>query len=443
MTNKLNYIKLSQLQQIIKRPAVYIGDTNNNDILYPIYNQETKKLNFEMTCFSPALLKLFDEAVSNAVDHSFRKLPIKVTKINIDLNENGIITISNNGTGIPIEKKENIYIPEMIFGHLNSGSNYDDDKQHFLIGTNGLGIKLTAIFSDFLELVCITNGKIYTQKFTDSLSKISKPKIKTSSKKDFTSISFKLKCHIFPMDLFISRCVLLLPILPKGVVLTVTKNDTIILKQKSTPLDLFFKEYISDFSGSDLIIKQDPWHILFFPKKGLSLSFVNGNITYNHGKHVDFIFNTFTNILKQKYNWITVTLLSRHLNIIVTVTLDKPQFSSQTKDTLTTPLQDLPKIIFQSSFIKKFIESVIFLEIKQEHDFKEEKKLSKQDGKKKKTVSIPNLHDANFAGTKSSEKCTLYLTEGLSALSFVISGLVVIGKDYNGAFPLKVNFKLI
>jgi DNA topoisomerase-2 len=139
--NKLNYIKLTQLQHILKRPGVYIGDTNENDILYPMYDLETKKLNFETTTFIPALLKLFDEVVSNAIDHASRKLPNKVTKISISINDNGIITVSNNGTGIPIEMKDGIYIPEMIFGHLNSGSNYDDDKERRLIGVNGLGSK--------------------------------------------------------------------------------------------------------------------------------------------------------------------------------------------------------------------------------------------------------------------------------------------------------------
>ena len=442
MTNKLNYVKLSQLQHILKRPIMYIGDTNNNDTVYPIYNQETKKLHCETITFAPALLKLFDEVLSNAVDHASRKLPISVSKINVELNDNGVITVSNNGSGIPIEIKDGIYISEMIFGHLNSGSNYDDDKERNLIGVQGLGIKLTAIFSDFLEIKCITNGKMYTQKFTDSLSKISKPKITTTSKKDNTSVSFKLKCHEFPMSLFTSRCILLLPILPKGVTLSIIQNEKLILKQKNMSLANFFKEYISDFS-SDLTISQDNWNILFFPKNdsnNISLSFVNGNITYYHGKHIDYMFNTLLNALKQKYDWMTSNLLQHHCNFITSVTIDKPEFSSQTKDTLITSIQNLPKLILPSIFLKKFIESVIFLEIKKEYEFKQDKKLSKQDGKKKKTISIPNLHDANFAGTKSSEKCSLYLTEGLSALSFVIAGFGIIGKDYNGAFPLKVRF---
>ena len=51
-------------------------------------------------------------------------------KVTIDV-ENNTISVYNNGKGIPIEmhSKEKIYIPELIFGHLLSSSNYDDDEK--------------------------------------------------------------------------------------------------------------------------------------------------------------------------------------------------------------------------------------------------------------------------------------------------------------------------
>ena len=53
----------------------------------------------------------------------------------------------NNGKGIPVEihSKEKIWIPEMIFGHLLSSSNYDDDEKKLTGGRNGYGAKLTNI----------------------------------------------------------------------------------------------------------------------------------------------------------------------------------------------------------------------------------------------------------------------------------------------------------
>ena len=47
------------------------------------------------------------------------------------------------------------------------------------------------------------------------------------------------------------------------------------------------------------------------------------------------------------------------------------------------------------------------------------------------------LEDANWAGTKKSDQCTLILTEGDSAKSTTMSGLEIIGRDTYGVFPLK------
>ena len=65
----------------------------------------------------------------------------------------------------------------------------------------------------------------------------------------------------------------------------------------------------------------------------------------------------------------------------------------------------------------------------------------KTDGAKLGSIrGIKKLDDANFAGTKFSDKCTLILTEGDSAKATIISGLTIVGRDYYGVFPLKGNY---
>ncbi len=68
--------------------------------------------------------------------------------MNIDSAHN-TISVWNNGKGIPIQihKEHKIYVPEMIFGQLLTGSNYDDDAKKVTGGRNGYGAKLTNIFS--------------------------------------------------------------------------------------------------------------------------------------------------------------------------------------------------------------------------------------------------------------------------------------------------------
>lgn len=52
-------------------------------------------------------------------------------------------------------------------------------------------------------------------------------------------------------------------------------------------------------------------------------------------------------------------------------------------------------------------------------------------------AGIPKLEDANDAGGRSSEHCTLILTEGDSAKSLAVAGLSVVGRDRFGVFPLR------
>ena len=52
-------------------------------------------------------------------------------------------------------------------------------------------------------------------------------------------------------------------------------------------------------------------------------------------------------------------------------------------------------------------------------------------------LGIPKLEDANKAGTKESEHCTLILTEGDSAKALAMAGIEVVGRDFFGCFPLK------
>lgn len=59
------------------------------------------------------------------------------------------LKVWNNGRGVPVEihAEEGIYVPEMIFGHLLTSSNYDDSEKKTTGGRNGFGAKLANIFS--------------------------------------------------------------------------------------------------------------------------------------------------------------------------------------------------------------------------------------------------------------------------------------------------------
>lgn len=76
-------------------------------------------------------------------------------KVTID-QKNNRISVFNNGKGIPVEihKEHNCYVPELVFGHLLTSSNYDDNDKKVTGGRNGYGAKLTNIFSKKFIVEC-------------------------------------------------------------------------------------------------------------------------------------------------------------------------------------------------------------------------------------------------------------------------------------------------
>jgi len=64
---------------------------------------------------------------------------------------------------VVVHKKEKIYVPELIFGHLLTSSNYNDSIKKVTGGRNGFGAKLTNIFSKKFEIECADskNKKLY------------------------------------------------------------------------------------------------------------------------------------------------------------------------------------------------------------------------------------------------------------------------------------------
>ena len=115
----------------------------------------------------PALLKVFDEILVNASDNRLRH-PGSCNRIDVtihrgDDSSDPFISIMNNGKSIPIQihRKEKMYIPELLFGHLLTGSNFNDDQKRLTGGRHGYGAKLTNVFSkQFIHpLICREMGR--------------------------------------------------------------------------------------------------------------------------------------------------------------------------------------------------------------------------------------------------------------------------------------------
>jgi DNA topoisomerase-2 len=212
-----------------------------------------------------------------------------------------------------------------------------------------------------------------------------------------------------------------------------------------------FKDYIKLFTteeNSDIIYEKinDNWEIGIIKSvynEFVQSSIVNGTSTIQGGTHVNLITNLITTKLKtiiskgNKYN-INVNDIKSKLFLFINCRIVNPEFSAQTKEYLTSKPTSFQKDVDVSdNFIKKITKSDITKEIIDLIEMKEQLALKKSLNNNPSRKKIKKLEDANKAGTKESSKCSLYLTEGDSALATVMRGFSVTGRDYYGAFPLR------
>ena len=458
------YQKLTQLEHIIKRPDTYIGSVERTEKQLWVYNTEKECMESREVSFVPGIFKIFDEILVNAADNKQNDKNMDELKVNID-REKGEISVWNNGRGIPIEihSKEKIYIPEMIFGHLLTGSNYDDDQAKITGGRNGYGAKLCNIFStEFtVETADARQKKKYKQTWTENMSKMGKAKITDHKGDDYTKITFCPDFAKFGMtgidddlEALFKRRVYDLAGTCKGV--AVKLNGTRVPARN-------FKKYIELYTkgikkergeeaandNSEIITEStDPhWEIGFTVSDGSfqQVSFVNSIATTSGGSHVNYIADQIvTRLLEivKKRNKGGATLkpnqIRNHIFLFVNALIVNPAFTSQTKEQLTTKSSQFgSKCQVSEDFMKKIAKTEVINNILHFAQQKADQILKKSDGSKRSRMNNPKLTDANKAGTREGYKCTLILTEGDSAKGLAMAGRSVVGPDLFGVFPLR------
>ena len=185
------YQQLSEIGHVLARPGMYIGNVGTEKYEGFLYNETAGKMEQRTIQYNPAFLKMFDEIISNSVDESKRKgnLGLDTIKVNIDRKAGSIEVIDNGGIPVEIHTKVGIYVPEMLFGSLRSGSNFDDTEDRMTTGTHGLGAVLTNIFSKEFHVITADGKNRYIQKFYDNNHKKTEPKIVPITS-HYTTITF-------------------------------------------------------------------------------------------------------------------------------------------------------------------------------------------------------------------------------------------------------------
>ncbi|OBA18965.1 DNA topoisomerase 2 [Metschnikowia bicuspidata var. bicuspidata NRRL YB-4993] len=470
------YQKLSQLEHILKRPDTYIGSVEKNEVEMWCFDDASELMMFKKVTIVPGLYKIFDEILVNAADNKIRDKSMKNIKVEIDAAANTIL-VMNDGKGIPVEihDKENIWIPEMIFGNLLTSSNYDDDQKKVVGGRNGFGAKLCNIFSTEFELETSdqTTGQLYKQTWTQNMLKVSKPQItKVKNKREYTKVTFKPDLAKFHMEILDEDILCVLRRRVYDLCGTV-RDCNIYLNEKKLPVKSF-KGYVEMYvkaineRSPSLSIEQeannytsivhevinDRWEVAFAVSDGTfnQVSFVNSIATTAGGTHVKYVSDQIIDKLMDELNkkekgkkklMIKAPQIKSNMFIFINSLIENPAFTSQTKEQLTTRASQFAtkqkdKVTITDQFIKKIMKTSIIDTIRSIVDANEDKALQKEDGRRKTRIKGQvKLVDANKAGTKEGCNCTLILTEGDSAKSLAVAGFSVVGRDYYGCFPLR------
>ncbi len=486
------YDKLDEREHVLKRPDTYVGSIeqeNKTVTLASLAADGTFEMEDKMIKYIPGLERIYLEILSNAADNGSKstELGLDPGKLVVTVTDT-YIEIYNEGRPVPTvwHKKHKTWIPSMIFFDMRSGSNFDDTKQRKWAGRNGLGAKLTAIFSKEYEVIChnVSDHMRHKQKAYHNLSVISEPERTEipvgSTESSYTQVTFYPDFKMFYCDSDAKNVhikgINLEPLTddPNHCTLCWDRNKGDDYVGKFNPdmvemfaalaLDFSFNcgvkidfiydssaqnirrevffdarsplEYVKYYMPEMVNIKTEPIVftspdgssrvvLLDTPHHGKQKSFANGMPTRQGGVHVNEWLNGICSNLKDSLKKKDITIDARHIRNHVTIFLS--YYCDKPKFETQTKerlTSPKPKITITKKMLRIFETWKAVEAIMAAAAKKEKTKLANTtDGKKHRYVKVPNSEEAEFAATDKSHLCYGFLLEGLSAKPFFVDGL--------------------
>ena len=411
------YKVLDQITHILLRPQTYVGSNKPNTSIKNVI-EEGQVVQREIT-FIPSFVKIFDEVVTNSVDENKRNKNLNKIDISVDVENNTISVKDNGGIPVVIHKDHNQYVPEVIFGNLMSGSNYDDSDERTVAGLNGLGAKLTNVFSLQFTISTCDGKNHFFQTFSNNMRERTVPTIK-KSKINHTEIKYKPDLSQFGIDKLDDDH---FKMIEKRVYDLAGTNPDIKFTFNETKINFnsfedYIKLYTQDYFFEEA--KDKSWSVgIALSENGFShVSFANSTETYDGGTHVDYVINQIITELRAFFTKrhkvdVKPSELKQHIFLFLNSTVINPSFSSQTKEKLITEVKDFGSTFeISNKLIQQILKSEIvnsILDWIQQKKSAEDSKLQRELNKKLSKIKVEKLIDAKG---KDRWKCQIGLFEG-------------------------------
>jgi DNA topoisomerase-2 len=370
-------------------------------------------------------------------------------------------------------------------------TNFDDEEKKVTAGRNGFGAKLTNIYSKMFCVECgdSKRNKWFKMVWNNNMSSKSLADIREYKGEDFVKVTFIPDYERFNLPngldenhlkIFKKRIYDLAGVMEARVKISYNQSRIMIkdfseyvnyylgpgaveMKEKGVLKRQQGSKSKVGLNGEDddmnapipedvykICEKSHRWEVIVAQSdhQFQQVSFVNGICTTRGGNHVSHIVDQICHSMikdlekKNKKLKLKHHNVKNHLWVFINCQIENPVFDSQTKEKMTLKIPAFgSKCELTDKFYKKLaktgIKDNILFHYKMNEDAQMQHKLK---GKRTRLTGVTKLEDANMAGKKDAELCTLILTEGDSAKSLAMSGMEIIGRDYHGVFPLKRTF---
>ena len=433
------YKELSEREHVLLRPGMWVGSVKEESKIMFLYNSISELMESREIRYTPAMLKLVDEVISNSCDEFRRKDNLGLTDIWVTLEENGWITIKDNG-GIPVvkHKEAGVYVPEFIFGRLRTSSNYDDTEDRNVIGTNGVGAALTSVFSKQFIIDTCDKKHSFHRSWSDNMGIINDDLKIEKSDKHYTQTKFLLDYERFDgqksfnldfVDIIEKRCI---DAAAANIGLTVhfeykDGEDS----KKSVWKFKKFNEYIELYSNfveleDGLSFSDEQKSVWVYPSGNINIGFVNG-AECSKGTHIKAVRNEINSKIieflekKHKIELKSQVGVDNKYSMFMIIDVSNPSYDSQTKETLTNTPETFSKEFGYISCPDKFLNSITKSEIinivldwyKQKSEAEDLAKIRKLNKEAQKRL----LRSDKFINctSKKAEEKSLFIFEGDSA----------------------------